>query len=231
MCCSRVQPISCSACGWRGASWRLRPRSPSNRYDLLILDNIAYVTRDQAETSVLFELIGVHPKIGSFVPTPLLQWQPSSGRHASLCRRARQTFPPKPLPPPREHRRRAVHGVVPRRPKFRRKPSKVSHLQILAERRELSPQSRALDRKRGRGRPPAHTTPKGSRKQVIDAGEPPRPASRRRLRLAPIDPARSGRSGNRKPPLRRSARANDRGATSSSEFLPGEVDSTNLIGV
>jgi len=29
----------------------------------------------------------VHPKrTGSFVPTPLLQWQPSFGRHASLCR-------------------------------------------------------------------------------------------------------------------------------------------------
>jgi DNA replication protein DnaC len=29
-----------------------------DRYDLLILDDIAYVTKDQAETSVLFELIG-----------------------------------------------------------------------------------------------------------------------------------------------------------------------------
>ena len=28
-----------------------------DRYDLLILDDIAYVTKDQAETSVLFELI------------------------------------------------------------------------------------------------------------------------------------------------------------------------------
>jgi DNA replication protein DnaC len=27
-----------------------------DRYDLLILDDIAYVTKDQAETSVLFEL-------------------------------------------------------------------------------------------------------------------------------------------------------------------------------
>ena len=29
-----------------------------DKYDLLILDDIAYVTKDQAETSVLFELIG-----------------------------------------------------------------------------------------------------------------------------------------------------------------------------
>ena len=28
-----------------------------NKYDLLILDDLAYVTKDQAETSVLFELI------------------------------------------------------------------------------------------------------------------------------------------------------------------------------
>ena len=28
-----------------------------DRYDLLILDDFAYVTKDQAETSVLFELI------------------------------------------------------------------------------------------------------------------------------------------------------------------------------
>ena len=28
-----------------------------DRYDLLILDDLAYVTKDQAETSVLFELI------------------------------------------------------------------------------------------------------------------------------------------------------------------------------
>jgi DNA replication protein DnaC len=31
--------------------------SKLDRYDLLILDDIAYVTKDQAETSVLFELI------------------------------------------------------------------------------------------------------------------------------------------------------------------------------
>ena len=29
-----------------------------DRFDLLILDDLAYVTKDQAETSVLFELIG-----------------------------------------------------------------------------------------------------------------------------------------------------------------------------
>ena len=28
-----------------------------DRFDLLILDDLAYVTKDQAETSVLFELI------------------------------------------------------------------------------------------------------------------------------------------------------------------------------
>jgi DNA replication protein DnaC len=31
-----------------------------DKYHLLILDDLAYVTKDQAETSVLFELIGIH---------------------------------------------------------------------------------------------------------------------------------------------------------------------------
>jgi DNA replication protein DnaC len=36
------------------------------RYDLLILDDIAYVTKDQAETSVLFELIAANQPFGEW---------------------------------------------------------------------------------------------------------------------------------------------------------------------
>ena len=40
------------------------------RYDLLILDDIAYVTKDQAETSVLFELISARYQRRSMLITP-----------------------------------------------------------------------------------------------------------------------------------------------------------------
>lgn len=48
-----------------------------DRYDLLILDDIAYVTKDQAETSVLFELIGARYERRSMLITanqPFGEW-------------------------------------------------------------------------------------------------------------------------------------------------------------
>ncbi len=48
-----------------------------DRYDLLILDDIAYVTKDQAETSVLFELIAVRYERRSMLITanqPFGEW-------------------------------------------------------------------------------------------------------------------------------------------------------------
>jgi len=47
------------------------------RYDLLILDDIAYVTKDQAETSVLFELIAARYERRSMLITanqPFGEW-------------------------------------------------------------------------------------------------------------------------------------------------------------
>ena len=44
---------------------RIQPRGRINRldrFDLLILDDLAYVTKDQAETSVLFELISARAR-------------------------------------------------------------------------------------------------------------------------------------------------------------------------
>ncbi len=48
-----------------------------DRYDLLILDDLAYVTKDQAETSVLFELIGARYERRSMLITanqPFGEW-------------------------------------------------------------------------------------------------------------------------------------------------------------
>ena len=57
-----------------------------DRYDLLILDDIAYVTKDQAETSVLFELIAARYERRSMLITsnqPFGEW----GRHFLPIRR------------------------------------------------------------------------------------------------------------------------------------------------
>jgi len=52
-----------------------------DRYDLLILDDLAYVTKDQAETSVLFELIAARYERRSMLITanqPFGEWAKSS---------------------------------------------------------------------------------------------------------------------------------------------------------
>lgn len=66
-----------------------------DRYDLLILDDLAYVTKDQAETSVLFELIAARYERRSMLITanqPFGEWDkilprgrrpPRSSRHES----------------------------------------------------------------------------------------------------------------------------------------------------
>jgi DNA replication protein DnaC len=57
-CCSPARVISCSGFRWPGAS-SLSRLAKFDKYHLLILDDISYVSKDQAETSVLFELIGM----------------------------------------------------------------------------------------------------------------------------------------------------------------------------
>jgi DNA replication protein DnaC len=52
-----------------------------DKYHLLILDDLAYVTKDQAETSVLFELIGARYERRSLLVTanqPFGEWERSS---------------------------------------------------------------------------------------------------------------------------------------------------------
>ena len=77
-CCSCAPPISCSGCRSRAASWRSKAAiAKLDKYDLLILDDIAYVTKDQAETSVLFELIAARYERRSMLITanqPFGEW-------------------------------------------------------------------------------------------------------------------------------------------------------------
>ena len=111
-----------------------------DRYDLLILDDITYVSKDQAETSVLFELIAARYERRSLLITanqPFGEW----GR----------IFPDQAM----------TLAAVDRL---------VHHATILEMNVESYRRKVALDRKRGPGRPPVHTTPNELDKTVIDAG-------------------------------------------------------------
>ena len=101
-----------------------------DRYDLLILDDIAYVTKDQAETSVLFELIAARYERRSMLITanqPFGEWG--------------KIFPDQAM----------TLAAIDRL---------VHHATILEMNVESYRRKAALVRKRGPGRPPApHATP------------------------------------------------------------------------
>lgn len=110
-----------------------------DRYDLLILDDITYVSKDQAETSVLFELIASRYEQRSLLITanqPFGDW----GR----------IFPDQAM----------TLAAIDRL---------VHHATILEMNVESYRRKVALDRKRGPGRPPVHATPNELDKAVIDA--------------------------------------------------------------
>ena len=99
-----------------------------DRYDLLILDDIAYVTKDQAETSVLFELIAARYERRSMLITanqPFGEWG--------------KIFPDQAM----------TLAAIDRL---------VHHATILEMNVESYRRREALDRKRGRGRPATHAT-------------------------------------------------------------------------
>jgi DNA replication protein DnaC len=111
-----------------------------DRYDLLILDDITYVSKDQAETSVLFELIAARYERRSLLITanqPFGEW----GR----------IFPDQAM----------TLAAVDRL---------VHHATILEMNVESYRRKVALDRRRCPGRPPVHATPNELDKAVIDAG-------------------------------------------------------------
>lgn len=99
-----------------------------DRYDLIILDDIAYVTKDQAETSVLFELIAARYERRSMLITanqPFGEWGKIFPNQAMTLA--------------------AIDRLV-------------HHATILEMNVESYRRRDALDRKHGRGRPPAHAT-------------------------------------------------------------------------
>src|ERR1700739_974900 len=99
-----------------------------DRYDLLILDDIAYVTKDQAETSVLFELIAARYERRSMMITanqPFGEWG--------------KIFPDQAM----------TLAAIDRL---------VHHSTILEMNVESYRRREALDRKRGRASPPTHAT-------------------------------------------------------------------------
>ena len=105
-----------------------------DRYDLLILDDIAYVTKDQAETSVLFELIAARYERRSMLITanqPFGEWG--------------KIFPDQAM----------TLAAIDRL---------VHHATILEMNVESYRRREALDRKRGRGRPAANVTLKKTEK-------------------------------------------------------------------
>src|SRR5205085_610279 len=99
-----------------------------DKYHLLILDDLAYVTKDQAETSVLFELIGARYERRSLLVTanqPFGQWG--------------KIFPDQAM----------TLAVVDRL---------VHHATIFEMNVESYRRRTALERKRAPGRPPVHAT-------------------------------------------------------------------------
>jgi DNA replication protein DnaC len=101
-----------------------------DRYDLLILDDIAYVSKDQAETSVLFELIATRYERRSLLITanqPFGEWG--------------KIFPDQAM----------TLAAIDRL---------VHHATILEMNVDSYRRKAALDRRRGPGRPPPHATQK-----------------------------------------------------------------------
>src|ERR1700742_1872042 len=111
-----------------------------DRYDLLILDDITYVSKDQAETRVLFGLIAARYERRALLITanqPFGEW----GR----------IFPDQAM----------TLAAIDRL---------VHHATILEMNVESYRRKVALDRRRGPGRPPVHATPNELDKALIDAG-------------------------------------------------------------
>lgn len=103
-----------------------------DKYHLLILDDLAYVSKDQAETSVLFELIGTRYERRSILVTanqPFGEWG--------------KIFPDPAM----------TLAAVDRL---------VHHATILEMNVESYRRRAALERKRGPGKPPSHATIKSS---------------------------------------------------------------------
>lgn len=129
-CSSPGPPTSSRSCRPPGATWNSRALSTSStKYHLLILDDLAYVTKDQAETSVLFELISTRYERRSMLITanqPFGEWE--------------KVFPDPAM----------SLAIVDRL---------VHHATIFELNVESYRQRQAIERKRGPGRPASYATP------------------------------------------------------------------------
>ncbi|GAA0002783.1 hypothetical protein BRDID11002_27840 [Bradyrhizobium diazoefficiens] len=127
-------PISCRSSRWLAASSTLEGAiNRLDRFDLVILDDLAYVTKDQAETSVLFELISARYERRSLLITanqPFGEWN--------------KVFPDPAM----------TLAAIDRL---------VHHATIVEMNVESYRRRTALERKRGPGRPPEHATQKNAR--------------------------------------------------------------------
>ena len=128
-CCSPAPPISSSGCKLPVGELALEAAiAKLDKFHLLILDDLAYVTKDQAETSVLFELISDRYERRSLLITanqPFGEWG--------------KVFPDQAM----------TVAVVDRL---------VHHATIFEMNVESYRRRAALERKRGRGRPSIHAT-------------------------------------------------------------------------
>jgi DNA replication protein DnaC len=109
-----------------------------DRYDLLILDDITYVTKDQAETSVLFELISARYERRSMLITA----NQSFGEWGKIFPDQAMTLA-------------AIDRLV-------------HHSTILEMNVESYRRRAALEQKRGRGKPPMHATVKETKAPTSD---------------------------------------------------------------
>jgi DNA replication protein DnaC len=99
-----------------------------DKFHLLILDDLAYVTKDQAETSVLFELISARYERRSMLITanqPFGEWNKDLPRSRHDARRRR------PARPPRHHLRDECRKLpAPQRRRAPKGARAAAHLQI-----------------------------------------------------------------------------------------------------
>ena len=132
-CCSSARPILFSDYRWRGSELALESAiAKLDKYHLLVLDDLAYVSKDQAETSVLFELIAARYERRSMLITanqPFGEWG--------------KIFPDQAM----------TLAAIDRL---------VHHATILEMNVESYRRKTAIERKRGRGRPAKTATIKSS---------------------------------------------------------------------
>ena len=159
-----------------------------DRYHLLILDDLAYVQKDQAETSVLFELISARYERRSLLITanqPFGEWNkvfPDETTAVAAVDR---------LVPPCHHSRNERRELqAPRRPRPDREKARPRAAREVRHREE---------HRRGLSRPPATPARRAGHASHGPRGSPPRAASRPAARTGPTRETLSRRDNqNRK---------------------------------